>query len=349
MFVSRAALNQVPYRSARSLLKGEGWIFLDANESPMTPRLPAFELQALNRYPDPDCDRLRKKIAAHYGVLSSQVLIGSGTDELIDLLVQSFVREGKSAATPVPTYGVYRVCCSAHGRQLHEVPLANDFKFEVGRLLAQAPGADLIFLCSPNNPTGGHIPSEQIRDLLREFEGLVVVDEAYGEFSDAQQLPSGLELISESERLVVLRTFSKAFGAAGLRLGYALGSERSIALLKRMKLPYNVARPVQSVGELLWDGRSEMERNVQEILRLKKSLISGLQQLGCQTVEGTANFLLFKPPAPVSSPQLFEILLRERIVLRHFPEPPMNDFLRVSVGLQEENEQLLLALREKIG
>lgn len=341
--------NLRPYESARSLRKGSRWLFMDANESPVGNGVAPAALPPLNRYPDPTADALRDAVAAHYGVERQSLMMANGSDEVIDLLVRCFVRPGRRVVTLSPSYGMYRVSAASNGVEVAVAPLGERFALDPAALKSAIEGADLVFLCSPNNPTGTITEQTEIERLLAEFSGVVAVDEAYGEFADAEGVPSSIELVRRGvPNLIVMRTFSKAFAAAGIRLGYAIGQPALIDVLLRMKPPYNVNVLTQAVGLSLWQQRDAMERNVRRILAERHRLATECRRLGCEVYPSKANFFLLKPPAGMAAKQLYDDLIeRFSLVVRRFSgRPELDDLLRVTVGLPEHNDFFLSCLRQ---
>ena len=346
--LSEAAAATRPYTSARSLLKGEGWVFLDANECPFTCPLDDLAIAGLNRYPDPTADHLRRNLAGHYLVSSDSVLVTNGSDELIDLCVRTFVRRGRSVLAPAPTYGMYAVAASSNGLAYRSVPLNPQLNLNMGALAREFEGADLLFLCTPNNPTGTTLSCEDVAGITRAFQGVVVVDEAYGEFADEEGIRSAIELVREESRnLIVMRTFSKAFAAAGLRLGYALASPRLISSLVKMKPPYNVSVPAQAIGLKLWRRRQQMVSNVRRLIAERHRVAQRCEELGCRVHSSAANFFLTQLPCGYSARRIYARLRDEfQIVVRHFDGiSRLQDMLRISIGTPEENDRLLSALQ----
>ena len=233
-----------PYSTARDEYGGQRIdVWLDANESPYD--------NGVNRYPDPRQQRLREVLAARKGVATDRIFIGSGSDEAIDLAYRIFCRPGiDNAVSIAPTYGMYRVAAAVNDVELREVPLGDDFSLPVERLLAAADErSKLLWLCSPNNPTGNAFPATEIERLLRRFDGMVVLDEAYIDFAAG---PGFLARLGEFGNLIVLQTLSKAWGMAGLRLGLAFASEAVAGLFARVKYPYNInSLAQQAVAERL--------------------------------------------------------------------------------------------------
>lgn len=319
---------------------------MDANESPV-PGIELPSLPPLNRYPDPTADHLRDAIAETYSVSRENIVLGNGSDELIDLCIRAFVRQGREVVSVDPTYGVYGVCSAIQGVSYRAVTLTKDFLVDIPAFLKAGRDADVLFLCSPNNPTGLSIPKMHLARIVRELRGIVVVDEAYGEFADDAGIPSAIEMVKEgSENLVVLRTFSKAFGAAGIRLGYAVGARPLIDVLLRIKPPYNVNSMTQAVGLALWGKREEMRERVAELRRWKIPMVETCEELGCTVIPGIANFFLIQPPKGRNADDLLRRLRDEkRIVIRRINNTPiLANALRITVGTQEQNRSFISTL-----
>lgn len=336
-----------PYASARSILKGSEWIYLDANEGAFPADPDLTSLPPLNRYPDPTCDALRDALAGYYGVRRENLFVGNGSDEIIDLCVRAFVRDGRSVAAMRPSYGVYRVSADTNGVPFTPVPLDPDFGVDVEEMLRVAQGSDIVFLCSPNNPTGSVLSKKLITDIVQKFPGVLVVDEAYGEFADAAGVPSAIDLVKDgAPNLLVLRTFSKAFGAAAIRVGYGVASPHIIDVLLRVKPPYNVNALSQAAALSLWNDRPAMQKRVETILLERERLMRGVEKLGCTTFPSSANFFLTRLPGSVSHEQVYKTLRdQDKIVLRTFDGvESLKNVLRISVGTPEKNDLLLSSL-----
>jgi histidinol-phosphate aminotransferase len=349
-----------PYQSARSLWKGGSWIFMDANESPLPLSVALDALPPLNRYPDPTADALRDAVSAFYGLERRNLIMANGSDELIDLLVRAFVRPGRKVVSLSPSYGMYRVSAEAAGAGFVSVPLRADFSVAEDALVAALSDADLLFLCSPNNPTGTVFEPELIGRLAAVFSGLICVDEAYGEFADAQRVRSSIGQVRRgAENLIVLRTFSKAFAAAGIRLGYGAADPAVIDVLLRVKPPYNVSALSQAAGLALWKRRSVMEENVLRLIAERERLMRECERLGCAVFPSTANFFLLQPfsdsPLPLgegpgvrAAERIYQALLEQhRLVVRRFAgRPGLEHLLRITVGTPEQNDIFLTVLSQ---
>lgn len=320
-----------PYSTARDEYGGQRIdVWLDANESPYD--------NGVNRYPDPRQQRLREVLAARKGVATDRIFIGSGSDEAIDLAYRIFCRPGiDNAVSIAPTYGMYRVAAAVNDVELREVPLGDDFSLPVERLLAAADErSKLLWLCSPNNPTGNAFPAQEIESLLRRFDGIVVLDEAYIDFADGGGF---LPRLGEFPNLIVLQTLSKAWGMAGLRLGLAFASEEIAGLFGRVKYPYNINTLTQrAVAESL---RRDISAQVAAIRAERSRLAAALAACPCigQVYPSEANFLLVKTAAP--DPLYRELVAAGVIVRNRSRIAGCEGCLRITVGRPEENDRML--------
>ncbi|MCS6874459.1 MAG: histidinol dehydrogenase [Pyrinomonadaceae bacterium] len=330
--------NLKPYSSARSEFNLKTHILLDANENSFgSPILPAY-----NRYPDPLQLDVKGKIAQMQAVEPGEIFLGNGSDEVIDLLLRIFCHPQRDAVIICPpTYGMYEVLARINEVKVRKVPLTDDFELDIKGIRNQFfPDTKLIFICSPNNPTGNAFSSQEILQLASEFEGLVIVDEAYAEFSTRKSLISEIRTF---KNLVVLRTFSKAWGLAGLRVGMAFADARVIELLNKVKPPYNISQPSQELLLQALQNRKVVDEMTNEIIRQREWLSYQLRQISCvETVfPSEANFILvrFKDAEAV-----YRFLLQEGIVVRNRSSECQN-CLRITVGTEQENKALVEALR----
>ncbi len=344
-----------PYSSARMEAPGRG-ILLNANESPWSLLTGAGQDEAgpangLNRYPDPQPRELVSSLSNLYAVATSQVLVTRGSDEGIDLLTRLFCRAGEDAiAQCPPTFGMYRIAAQTQGAEVVSVPrlASKDFRLDRAQLIRTLENNDrikLLFLTSPNNPTGDTIDRHVLLDLLQLTAGkaIVVLDEAYAEFS---QQASATELIGRYENLVVLRTLSKAWGAAGLRCGVVLAPEEVISLLRRIIAPYPLASPVISLAQrMLADGMSERQQHMlKEVQINKKRLLSLLESRSFITNiwPGEANFVLLRVR---EAEDLLSFCAGRGVILRGYPtDPLLQGCIRISVGSEDELSALKSAL-----
>lgn len=331
--------NMKAYASARDEFNGTASIYLDANEN----NLGSLAGDNYNRYPDPHQKALKSKIAAIKGVQPSQIFLGNGSDEAIDLLFRMVCRPGQDRMLHLPpTYGMYEVSANLNDVALDTVQLTPDFQLPVAEVLRNVKNTTkIIFICSPNNPTGNSIKPESIEAILDNFDGLVVVDEAYIDFSDA---PSWTTRLAEFPNLVVLQTFSKAWGMAGLRLGMAFASEEIIALLDKIKPPYNINESTQELALKALEQDEQLKYMVEEIVQERQLLEAALPTLAIveKVYPSDANFLLVKVK---DATKLYSYLLDKGIVTRNRSNVPgCENCLRISVGTVEENQQLYSAI-----
>jgi len=318
-----------PYSSARDEFEGEAEIFLDANENPFP--------TGYNRYPDPACTALRNELADLKGIAANQVFIGNGSDEAIDLLMRAFAIPGQDKIAQLsPTYGMYKVSAEINDLSKIDILLTEDFDIALEQTLEvlKAEKPKLLFACSPNNPTGNCLNPASLTQVLENFEGLVIVDEAYADFSDNK---SWVERIPDFPNLVVLQTFSKARGLAALRIGQAFASAEIISILNRIKPPYNVNLYSQEKAlENLKSG--ELEPTVKVIQEERSELekfLSG-SSLVKRVYPSQANFLLVEFE---SASWVFQSLKKSGIVVRD-RQALASDCLRITVGTKAENELL---------
>nr|WP_304608433.1 histidinol-phosphate transaminase [Pontibacter anaerobius] len=334
-------LKMKPYSSARDEFKGSANVFLDANEN----NLGSLAGNNYNRYPDPHQKKLKTRIAEVKGVKPGQIFLGNGSDEAIDLLFRMVCRPGQDSMLHLPpTYGMYEVSANLNDVALQTVQLTEDFQVPVEEVLLNVkPTTKIIFICSPNNPTGNLIEQGGIEDILRAFKGLVVIDEAYIDFADARSWTSRLH---EFPNLVVLQTFSKAWGMAGLRLGLAFASEELVSVLDKIKPPYNINEATQELALQALEREEALKDMIEEIVQERELLMEAL--LSMPVVEhvypSDANFILVKVG---NANEVYNYLLDNGIVVRNRSYlPGCEGCIRISVGTLEENQILLKALVE---
>ncbi len=333
-------LNLAPYSSARDEYTGHVGIFLDANENPYGSVTP----ENFNRYPDPYQADIKKKLAPLKNISTDQIFLGNGSDEPIDLLIRATCTPSKDRVIILPpTYGMYEVSASIHDVHIDKVPLSEDYQIRVDAVLsAITPDTKIIWICSPNNPTGNVMQDEAIMAILENFSGLVVVDEAYVDFTDK---PSWIGRLSAYPNLVVLQTFSKSWGLAGLRAGMCFASKELVKILNKIKSPYNISQPAQAALLAGLDATDKMENMVKEILEQREVLCTMLEKLSLvnKVYPSDANFLLVKFDDARS---VMDYLLNETIIVRDRSKVLLCEgCLRISVGTQEENVALIEALK----
>jgi histidinol-phosphate aminotransferase len=327
--------NLIPYSSARDDFKGKASIWLDANENP-------YET-GYNRYPDPYQLKLKERIAEIKYTRVQNIFIGNGSDEVIDLVIRAFCNPGKDKVISIdPSYGMYEVSANINNVELIKFPLRDDFTLDEDNLLKICKEAKIIFLCSPNNPSGNSFKREQLLKIILNFNGLVVIDEAYIDFSAERSL---IELIPEYNNLIVMQTLSKAWGLAGLRIGLAFCDAALVSILNKIKPPYNINTLSQQTAlKALTDVNSKSQQ-VNEIISEREILKKNLKQYNAVILiyPSDSNFLLVKFK---SAQAVYAFLTQEGIVVRDRSKVlHCSDCLRISVGTPKENKQSLKALK----
>lgn len=328
--------NLKPYSSARDEFSGSASVFLDANENPYD--------TGYNRYPDPYQQEVKKRIAEIKGVQTNQIFLGNGSDEPIDLLYRAFCNPGiDNSVIMDPSYGMYTVSADINDIEIRKVLLNDDYQIEASKLLAAADDkSKLLFLCSPNNPTANSLDRGEIIKVIEGFDGIVVVDEAYIDFAPGTTLLADLD---KYPNLVVLQTFSKAWGLAGIRLGIAFASPEIIGILSKIKYPYNINALTQQ--RVLQSLANEEEKNkwVETIIAERAKLAEELKQFTFvqKIYPSDANFLLVKMEG---AREKFEYLMNCGVIVRDRSKVTLcENSLRITVGSPEENRELIERLK----
>jgi histidinol-phosphate aminotransferase len=327
----------VPYSSARDEYSGTGAILLDANESPFN--------EPYNRYPDPLQRQLKEKISGIFKIPAGNIFLGNGSDEAIDLLIRAFCVPGKSEIISIdPSYGMYEVCARINDVRVNKVSLRPDFSLDASAVLdAVTVQSRIVFLCSPNNPSGNLLDPGEMLHIASEFEGLVVADEAYIDFSGSRGV---LDRLADFPNLVVLRTFSKAWGLAGIRLGMAFASPEIIRILNKIKYPYNLNRLTQDLALTVIHDEAKKDAWVSEILDQRSLLETELDKLPfmVKRYPSDANFILARFTDPLG---LFNYLKEKKLVVRDRSRVTLcTGCLRITVGSPAENRKLIEQLRK---
>jgi histidinol-phosphate aminotransferase len=295
----------------------------------------------VNEYFDGSYAALAGALADYTGFSPSQMVIGAGADEILDVLAKTFLNPGDRVIVPTPTYAMYRIVGQTMDAAIHAVPPSPDFSFDVDALITAAHGAKAIFLCNPNNPTGLALPSAEVARLVRGVDCLVIVDEAYFEFTGESAAP----LIRENPRLIVVRTLSKAFALAGARVGYALCDPETAALVNRMRPPNSVSYISALLAEAAMRDLPSMRANVGRLIEERDWFGAALHALGAEVTPSRANFLLTRWPSPQAASRAAEAALSHGLVPRTYAgHPVLAAYLRLTVRTRAENEALLAAL-----
>jgi histidinol-phosphate aminotransferase len=339
-----------PEEELRRELGIDDIVKLASNENPHGPSPKAVaavsgEALALHRYPDPRGYDLRVALSAHHGVAEDELCLGNGSNELIDLLCRVFVSRGEHVVFGQPSFPCYRIGSIAQELPFTAVPLREHLHWNVDDLLrAITPETKLLFVANPNNPTGSYIGETDLERLLRELpeEVLAVVDEAYVEYVDAEDFVDATKLRDTRQRLAILRTFSKAYGLAALRVGYVIGSPELVSDINRLRAPFNVGTAGQVAARAALRDQAHLRTAVEATVRERHALAGSLQSLGLRTAPSQANFVLVDVGRPGRA--VYEALLRQGVIVRPMP-PPIESWLRVTVGLPEENARFLDALQ----
>ena len=329
-----------PYSSARSEYRGEAEVFMDANENAYGSPLD----ENYNRYPDPLQWALKKELSKIKGVPPQNIFIGNGSDEVIDIAFRIFCNPGQdNVIICPPTYGMYKVCADINDVEAKEVLLTEDFQLNVQEVLnAVDANTKLLFICSPNNPTGNDMNRMDIELLLNNFPGIVLIDEAYINFSRQKTF---IQELTEYENLIVMQTLSKAWGLAALRLGLGFASEKIIDLFNRVKPPYNVNLSSQQLGIKALANIKEVNANIINTIQQRNWVHDQLQQFNFVQIIYTsdANFILVKVD---DADKLYQYLLLNRIIVRNRSKEPLcNNCIRITIGTKQENEKLINTLK----
>jgi histidinol-phosphate aminotransferase len=329
-------------------------IKLASNENPLGPSPLALAairdtLGSLHRYPDSHAYYLKEELARHHGLAPSQLILGNGSDEVLDLLVRALVPPGGEVLSTTHTFLMYGLLAQAVGGSFRQVPL-KEMRADLAALArAVTPQTRLIILCNPNNPTGAAFTRREWEDFLAAVPATatVVLDEAYIDFADDPQVPASLEYLSEDRSLVGLRTFSKAYGLAGLRIGYGFGPSELMDYLNRLRMPFNVNRLAQAAARAALKDAGFLARTRELVLTGKELLYRELTRLGLGFVPSQANFVLIRVPQP--GQEVYQAMLRQGVIIRAMDAYGFPDYIRVNVGLPEENRRFLEALEKVLG
>ena len=345
----------IPYRPGKPVEELErelgikNAVKLASNENPLGPSPKVVEvLRSLashtSRYPDGAAYELRRAVADHHAVGMDEVCLGNGSNELIDLLPRTFVGAGEHVVFGKPSFVCYWLAATASGAEFTEVPLRDHLHWDVDALLAAVrPETKLLFLANPNNPTGAYLGREDLSRLLTELppQVVAVVDEAYVDFPDAEDYVSALELRQLRERLIVLRTFSKAHGLAALRVGYAIGDAALVGYLRRMRAPFNVNSFGQVAARIALEDPEHVAQYVAMNRSERRRVTSALSELGLTVAPSQANFVLVDFARPGA--EVYDALLHQGVIVRPMA-PPIDTWQRITLGTPQENDRLLAAI-----
>ncbi|MFT6809202.1 MAG: histidinol-phosphate aminotransferase [Saprospiraceae bacterium] len=336
-FVRPNIISLKPFSSARAEFTGSAEVFLDANENPNESNH--------NRYPDPHHNQVREALSLQKNVDKSSILLGNGSDEIIDMIIRTFCEPGKDILRSIsPTFGMYEVGAAINDVTLEKVALLDDFGLDVAACLeGQTEKHKVLFLCSPNNPTGNSLAEEKLVEVIKLWKGIVVVDEAYIDFSDKNSL---INRLSEFSNLIILQTFSKAWAAAGLRIGMCFANTEIIGFLNKVKPPYNLGSHTQKEALEILNNSVVQSEQILVIKEERDRLVVFLNEVsGVEKIfPSDANFLLIRLKYHLELKDFLEtrgIIVRDRSKL-----PGCEECLRITVGLHRENARLIAAINE---
>jgi histidinol-phosphate aminotransferase len=360
-YIKESVKNLKPYTSARDMFTGD-YVFLDANENPAQWLELDQELltESINRYPDSKCLELRQLLVndikselTNFSPISKEqidslsidnVFIGRGGDEVIDRLIRVFVDAGQSIMMADPSYSVYEVQADINDVGCKKILLNKDFSLNIESIKENIEGVNLLFLCTPNNPTGNLISGAEFDEIREFYDGPIAIDEAYIEFAGYEN--SLLEKVFADENTVVFRTFSKAYGLAGIRVGYCIGGEAIVEALMKVKDSYNQPHLSQYIAIKALENKAKMQACVDTILNDKKELIAYLEELGFEIIPTVTNWV---NASITNATQLYKDVAELGIIVRDRSNlPHLDGVLRITVGTKEENQKLIEAIKKSL-
>ena len=341
--VRRALQGFQAYTPGEQPPDGEGWVKLNTNESPLPPSPRVIEAikaaanDALRLYPSPTAQPAREAIARHFALDPSQVAVGNGGDELIELCFRAFAGAGDRVAYPTPTYPLLDPLCRIHEAvaSTHPTELFGELPLSLG-----PDPAPLKFIVNPNSPTGALFDQHEVEAAVAASSGVVVIDEAYVDFAPRSCLP----LLERFDNVVLLRTFSKSYGLAGLRIGFALGSRNVIEALDSVKDSYNVDRLAIAAAVAAIEDEAHHRNLVQTVVENRVQLAEELASLGFEVVPSATNFVFTRPSKPAT--EIVAGLRERKILVRHYDREPIAGWIRITIGTREQHDELLAALKE---
>lgn len=346
--ISEHVLGHSPYIPGEQPKISNCKIKLNTNENPYPPspdilKSISGQIEKLNLYPDSSSAELRICIAKIHNVDPDQVIVGNGSDDILNLCTRSFSDRSKSVGFFDPSYSLYEVLCSLNGCPIKKIPFS-DSTFNIDEDLISRSGTNLFFLTSPHAPTGRTYQNQLFSRILDKYNGILVIDEAYADFATH----NALSLLEESDRLIITRTLSKSYSLAGLRVGYGLSSKKIISILNRVREVYNVDRIAQEIATLTLNDRKYFHQNIKKIIHSRDQVFAKFEEWGWNTYNSGANFLFTRPAdkdgniGRAVASDLFSFLQREHIHVRYFPQHSLTEcYLRISIGKEKEMDMLI--------
>ena len=325
-------------------------IKLASNENPLGPSRKALEavqeaLPSLHRYPDGSCFYLIRKLAAHLKLAPEQLIAGNGSDEIITLAVRAFIEPGDEIVIAHPTFLIYKIAGQLAGAKVRTVPM-KDFRYDLAAMRkAVTPKTKMVFIANPDNPTGSYVTKAEVEAFLDGLSPGVIVffDEAYAELADVPDYPDTRPLLPKRP-VIIARTFSKAYGLAGLRIGYGMAPPELVEAMNRVREPFNVNSLAQAAAAAALEDTQHLEATRRLLREEKRKLTNGLEQMGFSCVPSATNFILFR--AGPKAGELAQALLKKGIIVRHMQAWDLPEFLRVTAGLPEENDAFIQNLKQ---
>ena len=320
---------------------------LNTNENPFAPSpevekvLKNFDCSRLRRYPDPMADRFRDAVASFWGVQRSNVIAGNGSDDLLTMIFRAFTSPELPVAVLDPSYSLYPELAAMQNAPVIKIKLAEKTFALPGDLLEQAKEANLLMIVRPNAPTGTLFPKETVKEICEKFDGIVVIDEAYADFAS----DNCIDFAKTMDNVIVIRTFSKSYAMAGIRLGYGIACETIISGLMKLKDSYNIDMLAQALGEASFCDHAYFTEKRGEVIKMRTALAEDLKKRGFYVPESESNFLFVSPPDG-DGRTLFEELRKRAVIVRYFSAPATAAYLRITIGNPEENARLIAAIDE---
>jgi histidinol-phosphate aminotransferase len=355
--VSEGIEKLIPYPPGKPIEELErelgitGSIKLASNENPLGPSPLAVQailkhVATLNRYPDGSGHYLKSKLGNILGLPLNRLIIGNGSNELLELIIRTYLTLGEQVIQAYPTFLVYEKMVTSAGCIIESIPLVN-FRINLDAILAAiTPQTKIIFVNNPNNPTGTALLKGEMTDFLKSVpqDIIVVLDEAYIEFADTREVADGLELLQHYPLLIVLRTFSKVYGLAGLRIGYGFSSDDIIDYMNRVRQPFNANTLAQAAATAALDDTEFVSDTLKVVRDGLSYLYPQIENLGLEYLPTQTNFFLIK--VPMGAQRVYELMLREGVIIRSMESFGLRDYIRVTVGLPEENELFIASLKK---
>jgi histidinol-phosphate aminotransferase len=342
-FLKKALQGFQPYIPGEQPPDGEGWVKLNTNEAPLPPSPKVIAAikeaagESLRLYPSATAAPARNAIAKHFGVDPAQVTLGNGGDELIEMCFRAFAGAGDSVAFPTPTYPLFEPLCRMHEAVVSRHPI--ELPWELPPSLGP-DGAPLKFVVNPNSPSGGLFELPAVEATVAASSGVVVIDEAYVDFAPR----SCIELLPRHDNMLLLRTFSKGYGLAGMRIAFALGPRELIGALDSVKDSYNVDRLAIVAAVAAIEDEEHHQKLIDEVITNRAQLAAALIDLGFEVVPSSSNFIFTKPPKPAT--EVVSALRARKVLVRHYDREPIAGWLRITIGTHEQHDRLLQSLRE---